>query len=80
MNITSVEVGGNVKEIKGKAFYKCSRLSKVRLKTKKIIAMGSGAFKGVKSKATFYTFNSKISKYKSLLKKAGVKKPTMKQL
>lgn len=80
MNITSVEVGGNVKEIKGKAFYKCSRLSKVRLKTKKIIAMGSGAFKGVKAKATFYTFNSKISKYKSLLKKAGVKKPTMKQL
>lgn len=79
-NITSVEVGSNVKEIKGKAFYKCGRLSKIRLKTKKMISMGSGAFKGVGKKATFYTFNSKISKYKSLLKKAGVKKPTMKQI
>lgn len=79
-NITSVEVGSNVKEIKGKAFYKCSRLSKIRLKTKKIISMGSGAFKGVGTKAKFYTFNSKISKYKSLLKKAGVKKPAMKQI
>lgn len=79
-NITSVEIGSNVKSIKEKAFYKCSRLSKVKLKTKKIIAMGSGAFKGVKTTAKFYTFNSKLSKYKSMLKDAGVKKPTMKRL
>ena len=79
-NITSVEIGSNVKSIKSKAFYKCSRLSKVKLKTKKIISMSSGAFKSVKSNAKFYTFNSKLSKYKSLLKRAGVKKPTMKRL
>lgn len=79
-NITSVEIGSNVKSIKEKAFYNCSRLSKVKLKTKKVIAMGSGAFKGVKATAKFYTFNSKLSKYKSMLKDAGVKKPTMKRL
>ena len=79
-NITSVEIGSNVKSIKEKAFYKCSRLSKVKLKTKKVIAMGSGSFKGVKATAKFYTFNSKLSKYKSMLKDAGVKKPIMKRL
>lgn len=78
--ITSVEMNKNVKSIGKKAFAKCTKLKQVRMKTKTISAIGKQAFSDVNKKVKFYTFNSKLSKYKTLLKKAGIKKPKMKRL
>lgn len=79
-NITSVEINKNVKSINGKAFQKCTKLKKVRIKAKSISKIGKKAFDSVHKKVKFYTFNSKLSKYKSMLKKAGMKKPIVKRL
>ncbi len=63
-----------------KAFNDCKNLSKIKLKSKSIVKMNNKAFKGVSSKAVFYTYHSQITKYKTMLKNAGVKKPSMKRL
>ena len=52
----------------------------VKLKSKNIIKMNNKAFAKIHSKAKFYTYNSKIDKYRTLLKNAGVKKPSIKRL
>lgn len=79
-SITSVIVSKNVKSICAKAFYNCPKLKKVKLKSKIISKMNNKAFGKIHSKAVFYTYNSQLAKYKSMLKNAGVKSPTVKRL
>ncbi|MDE6889943.1 MAG: leucine-rich repeat domain-containing protein [Eubacterium sp.] len=79
-SITSVVINKNMKSISAKAFYNCKKLKKVKLKSKNIIKMNNKAFAKIHSKAKFYTYNSKIDKYRTLLKNAGVKKPSIKRL
>jgi hypothetical protein len=79
-SIRELVVGKNMTGICAKAFNDCKNLSKIKLKSKSIVKMNNKAFKGVSSKAVFYTYHSQITKYKTMLKNAGVKKPSMKRL
>ncbi len=79
-SVSSVIISKNMKSISAKAFYNCKKLKKIKLKSKNIIKMNNKAFAKIHSKAKFYTYNSKIDKYKSMLKNAGVKKPNVKRL
>lgn len=79
-SITSVVINKNMKSISAKAFYNCKKLKKIKLKSKNITKMNNKAFAKIHSKAKFYTYNSQISKYKAMLKNAGVKTPSVKRL
>lgn len=71
--LKKVTIGSNVKKIGAKAFYGCSKLKSVTIKSKKITSIKSKAFKGIYKKAKIKVPSSKKTKYKKLLKKAGVK-------
>lgn len=79
-SITSLVINKNVKSISAKAFFNCKKLKKIKLKTKVITNINNKAFANIHSKAKFYTYNSQISRYRTMLKNAGVKKPTIKRL
>ena len=79
-NITKLIVNKNVTKIGSNAFYGCTKLKNIRLKSKSITKIGGKAFKSVSPKAVCYTYYSRQSRYKSMLKKAGIKKPNMKRL
>lgn len=70
--LTKVTIGSNVKSIGASAFAGCSKLKTIKISSKNITSIGSGAFKGIYGKASFKVPSSKKSKYKALLKKAGV--------
>ena len=70
--LTKVTIGSNVKSIGASAFAGCTNLKSVKISSKNITSIGSGAFKGIYGKASFKVPSSKKSKYKALLKKAGV--------
>ena len=71
--LKKVTIGSNVKKIGSKAFYGCKKLKSVTIKSKKITSIKSRAFKGIYKKAKNKVPSSKKTKYKKLLKKAGVK-------
>lgn len=73
-------INKNMKSISAKAFYNCTKLKKVKLKSKNIVKINSKAFGNIHPKAKFYTYNSQLDKYRVLLKNSGVKKPSMKRL
>ena len=79
-SITSVVINKNMKSISAKAFYNCKKLKKIKLKSKDIIKINNKAFSKIHASAKFYTYNSKMDKYRALLKSSGVKKPSMKRL
>lgn len=79
-SVTSVIISKNVKSICAKSFNNCTKLKKVKLKSKVITKMNNKAFAGIHKNAVFYTYNSQLSRYKEMLKGAGVKKPTVKRL
>lgn len=79
-SIASVVINKNMKSISAKAFYNCTKLKKVKLKSKNIVKINSKAFGNIHPKAKFYTYNSQLDKYRVLLKNSGVKKPSMKRL
>lgn len=79
-SIRELVIGKNMTGICAKAFNDCKNLKKIKLKSKAIIKMNNKAFAGIHSKAVFYTYNSQVSKYKTMIKNAGVKKPTVKRL
>lgn len=70
--LKGVTIGSNVIVIESKAFYKCKNLSKVKIKSKKITTIGSKAFYGIKNKALFYAYRSKLKTYQSRIKKSGI--------
>ncbi|MCR5665695.1 MAG: S8 family serine peptidase [Eubacterium sp.] len=67
--IKKVVIGSNVKKIGKKAFYKATNLKTVKIKSKKITSIKSGAFKKIKANAKFYLPSSKYSTYKTMIKK-----------
>lgn len=60
-----------VTAIGSKAFYHCSKLKKITIKSTKITSVGSNAFKGIYKKATITVPKSKYNAYKKLLAKKG---------
>lgn len=71
-SLTSVTIGSNVIAIGSKAFYKCKKLVKVKIKSKQISTIGSKAFYGIKNNALFYAYRSKLTSYQSKIKKSGI--------
>jgi hypothetical protein len=71
--VTQVTIGSNVKSIGSKAFYGCKKLKTINIKTTKLKKpkVGAKAFKNIYSKATFKCPKSKLSAYKTIIKKKG---------
>lgn len=72
--LTSVTIGGNVTYIGAYAFYGDSKLKTVKIKSKKIKSVQKKAFFGVAKKVTIKVPASVKSKYKKMLKNAGLGK------
>ena len=74
--IKSVVIGKNVKKIGKQAFYKCKKLKKITIKSKKLKkkSIGANAFKGINKKAKFKVPKKKLKLYKKLIKKAKAPK------
>lgn len=73
-SLTKLTIGSNIKSIGDRAFYKCPKLKKVIMKSKKVPKIGKNAFKGISKKVTFKVPKSKLKAYKKALKKAGTPK------
>ena len=73
--VKEVVIGKNVGKIEKQAFYKCSNLKTVTLKTKKLTAskVGAKAFTGTKVK-TVKCPSGKKNAYRKFLVKKGIKK------
>nr|MCR5587781.1 leucine-rich repeat domain-containing protein [Lachnospiraceae bacterium] len=73
--IKKVIIGKNVKSIGAKAFYGCNKLKNVIIKTSLLSkkTIGKNAFKGINAKAKVKVPKKCFKKYKSILKKRGVK-------
>ncbi len=68
--LTSVTIPKNVATIGKQAFYKSSKLKKVKMQCTSPKSIGKNAFKGIAKKATIDVPNKQLKKYKKLLKKA----------
>lgn len=71
-NLTTLTIGTNVTSIGTKAFYKCKKLTTVKIKTKKLSTIGTKAFYGIKNNATFSAYRSKLKSYQKKLKASGI--------
>ncbi len=78
--VQSLVINKYVKSISAKAFFNCKKLKKVKIKSKSMTKINNKAFANIHEKAVFYTYESQKSKFKAMLKNAGVKKPTIKRL
>ena len=72
VNLTTLTIGANVTSIGSKAFYKCKKLSTVKINTKKLGTIGDKAFYGIQNKALFSAYRSKLKSYQSKLKNSGI--------
>ena len=71
--LTAVTLGKNVTEIGEGAFKGCKKLDKVTIKSTKLSFVGKQAFKGTKSSLKVKVPAGQLTKYKKILKKAGLK-------
>lgn len=75
--ITAVTIGKTSKSslttIGKNAFNGCKKLGKVTIKSKKLSSVGKQAFKGTKSSLKVKVPPKQLTKYKKILKKAGLK-------
>ena len=60
-----------VTSIGSKAFYKCSKLKSIAIKSKNLKSVGRNAFKGISKNAKVTVPKSKYNAYRKLFKKAG---------
>lgn len=72
--LTSVAVGKNVTAVGKNAFYGCSKLKKLTVKSTKLNVVGKNALKGIHAKAVIKVPKNKLAKYKKLFKGKGQKK------
>ena len=72
--LTTLVVGTNVTKIGVGAFSGLSKLNNLTFKTKKIKTVGSGSFKGIKSKPKVTVPKNCYKKYQKAFKKAGMPK------
>lgn len=68
-SLKTVVIGKNIKQIGKKAFYKCKKLKKVIIRTKKLTkkTIGSKAFAGIHPNAVFQVPKSKRTQYQKIL-------------
>ena len=78
--ITSLTIGKNVTSIGKYAFYGCTKLKTITIKSASLTSksLGTKSFSGIYSKAVVKVPKAKYSAYKSLLTKAGFAKKTQK--
>ena len=76
--LKKVVIGKNVTKIGKKAFYGCSKLKQITVKTTKLTKknVGSQAFKGIHKKAAFKVPKKKISSYRKVFRARGAAKTT----
>ena len=76
--LKKVVIGKNVTKIGKKAFYGCSKLKNITVKTTKLTKknVGSQAFKGIYKKAAFKVPKKKISSYRKVFRARGAAKTT----
>ena len=74
--IKKITIGKEIKTIGANAFYKCTKLKNLVIKSKnlKLKNVGKKAFKGINSKAVIKVPKSKYKTYKNILTKRGVGK------
>ena len=73
--LASVTIGKNVTAIDHGAFKDCKKLKTITVNAAKLKTVGTNAFSGINSKATFKCPKKQLSKYKDLfLKKGGAPK------
>lgn len=72
--LTSVTIGSNITKIGSKAFYGCSKLKKITVKSSKLKSVGKNALQGIYKKAVIKVPKGKYTKYKNLFKNKGQKK------
>ena len=72
--LTTLTIGKNVTKIGSKAFNGCSSLSKITINATNLKTIGTDAFKGIKSNATFKVPKKKAVKYEKMIRKAGAPK------
>ena len=66
-----------VTSISSKAFYKCSKLKSITIKSKSLRSVGRNAFKGISKNAKVTVPKSKYNAYRKLFKKAGFSSKTV---
>ncbi|MCR5337757.1 MAG: leucine-rich repeat domain-containing protein, partial [Lachnospiraceae bacterium] len=73
--LKKVTIGKNVKKIGKEAFKGCKKLKTIVIKTTNLKkkTMGKNAFKGIHASAKAKVPKKKLSAYKKILKKAGIK-------
>ena len=71
-SLKSVVIGKNVETIGKQAFYGCSKLKTISIKTKKLKSVDSKAFKGIYKKATVKCPSGMKATYKKLLQSKGM--------
>lgn len=74
--LKKVTIGANIRNIGKMAFYRCSNLKTVKMKTSKLVnsQVGKQAFKGIYKKAVIKVPKKQLKAYKKLLKIRGVGK------
>ena len=65
-------VGKNVTVIGGKAFFGCTKLNRITIKSSKLKKIGAGAFKKTGAKAVVKVPSKQLKAYKKLLKGKGL--------
>ena len=73
-DVKKLTIGANVTTIGKSAFFKCSSLKSITIKSSAITSIGKKAFKGTHAKATVKVPKAKKAAYKKLFKKAGLSK------
>ena len=74
--ITKLVIGKNVKKIGKRAFYGCSNIKTIIIKTEKLkeSSIGADAFKGISKNAVVKVPKKLVKKYKKILRKKGLNK------
>ena len=70
--ITSLIIGKNIKTIQKKAFYNCSNLKTIKIKSNKIKSIGKYAFKTESNTLKFTLPRNKKKKYKKMINKSNI--------
>ncbi len=76
--VKSVSVGKGTKKIQGKAFYNCKKLQKIKINSKVLSSVGSGAIKNIHKKAVIKVPSAKRNYYRGLFGSRTGYKKTMK--
>ena len=76
--LASVTIGKNVTSISQEAFSGCKKLKTVTINAAKLKTVGTNAFAGISSKATFKCPKKLLKKYKKLIQKNAPKKAKFK--